>query len=119
MPGENPLASLYRMYEYIITDYNLALRGEIEYFFNLPKCLVSETPDPADPDPARCAIHAVPPQFLVMAFNRLIERGLHRDAPAHRYERRRGRVEGAPTDLGGSIVVNCECAGAEANAGHS
>ncbi|KAJ9635079.1 hypothetical protein H2199_008565 [Coniosporium tulheliwenetii] len=81
-PGENSLVSLYRMYEHIVNDYNLALRSEIEYSFNRPKWLVSEIPDPADPDPARYAILAVLPQFLVLAFNRLIERGLHRDAPA-------------------------------------
>lgn len=70
------------MYEYLVTDFNAGLRTEIEFFFNHPDWAVSEIPDPADMDPARYAILAVLPQFLVIAFNRLIRRGLPRDAPA-------------------------------------
>jgi hypothetical protein len=36
---------------------------------------------PNDPDPQRAAILATIPSFMVMAYNRLIEVGQHRDAP--------------------------------------
>jgi len=39
-------------------------------------------PDPRDPHPARYAILYVLPYLIVPAFNRLISRGLPRDAPA-------------------------------------
>jgi len=80
--GETPLASIYRMYEYIVLDYNAGLRTEIEWFFNHPSWAVTSIPDPKDPDPARYAILAVIPHFMVAAFNRLIERGLPRGSPA-------------------------------------
>jgi hypothetical protein len=80
--GATPTASLYRMYEYLVTGYITGLRTEIEYFFNQPSWAVSAIPDPADPDPERYAILAVLPYYLVTAFNRLIERGLPRGSPA-------------------------------------
>ncbi|CAO2657054.1 Nn.00g058570.m01.CDS01 [Neocucurbitaria sp. VM-36] len=80
--GETPLASLYRMYEYIVLGYNAGLRTEIEWFFNHPSWAVAAIPDPKDRDPARYAILSVIPQFLTRAFNRLIEKGLPRGSPA-------------------------------------
>ncbi|CAI6332982.1 unnamed protein product [Periconia digitata] len=80
--GETPLASLYRMYEYIVLGYNAGLRTEIEWFFNHPSWAVAAIPDPKDSDPARYAILSVIPHFLTGAFNRLIERGLPRGSPA-------------------------------------
>lgn len=79
--GNTPLASLYRMYEYIVIGYNIGLRNEIEAFFNHHTWPVSAIPDPKDPDPQRYAVLAVLPYYLVMAFNRLIEIGLPRDSP--------------------------------------
>lgn len=70
------------MYEYIVIGYIIGLRSEIEYFFNQPSWSVASIPDPEDTDPARYAILAVLTQFLVLAFNRLIERGLPRGSPA-------------------------------------
>jgi hypothetical protein len=70
------------MYEDIVLDNNIALRNEIEYFFNHAQWSVSNIPDPNDTDPRRYAILAVLPEFLVIAFNRLIEKGLPRGAPA-------------------------------------
>lgn len=80
--GETPIASLYRMYEYIVLGYNTGLRTEIEWFFDHPDWAVSAIPNPNDTDPARYAILAVIPHFMCAAFNRLIERGLPRGSPA-------------------------------------
>lgn len=79
---ETPLACLYRMYEATVLDDNIYLRNEIEYFFNHAKWKVCDIQDPKDPDPIRYAILAVLPEFLVIAFNRLIEKGLPREAPS-------------------------------------
>jgi len=80
--GDTPLASLYRMFEFIVVENTIGLRNEIESFFNHPSWAVSAIPDPKDAGPERYAILAVTPQFLVIAFNRLIERGLPRGSPA-------------------------------------
>lgn len=80
--NDTAIASLYRMYVNIVDDFTVELRNEIEYFFNQSEWAVCEIPDPKDPDPKRYAILAVLPHLLVPAFNRLIERGLPRDAPA-------------------------------------
>lgn len=70
------------MYECIVYANTIGLRNEIEFFFIRSTWKVSEIPDPADPDPQRYAILSVIPHLLVRAFNRLIEKGLPRDAPA-------------------------------------
>lgn len=80
--GRSPSASLYRMYEYFVVGYNTGLRSEIEFFYNQPTWHVSALPDPEDPDPQRYAILAALPHYLVIAFNRLAERGLPRGSPA-------------------------------------
>ncbi|KAI1073456.1 hypothetical protein F5B20DRAFT_514219 [Whalleya microplaca] len=80
--GRTPTASLYRMYEYLVLDFTIGLRTEIEFFFNQPSWAVAAITDPEDPDPERYAILSVLPHYLVKAFNRLIERGLPRGSPA-------------------------------------
>lgn len=82
--GRTPTATLYRMYEYLVVGYEFGLRSEIQFCFNQPKprWAVSAIPDPADPDPARYAVLAALPHYLVKAFNWLIERGLPRGSPA-------------------------------------
>ncbi|KAF2761226.1 hypothetical protein EJ05DRAFT_497780 [Pseudovirgaria hyperparasitica] len=80
--GVSPLASLYRMYEYIVLDYNIGLRSEIEWFYNHSDWAVSAIPDPKDSNAERYAILAVLPRYLAYAFNNLAERGLPRDAPS-------------------------------------
>jgi len=79
---DTPLAALYRLYEHIMLDQNIAMRNELEAFWFQPSWLVCEIPDPKDPDPERYAVLAVIPALLVLAFNRRIELGLPRDAPA-------------------------------------
>jgi len=70
------------MYEYIVVGNNTGLRTEIEFFFNHPDWAVSAIPDPEDGDPERYAILAVLPNFMVAAYNRLIQKGLPRGSPA-------------------------------------
>jgi hypothetical protein len=70
------------MYEYLVVGFTQGLRTEIEFFFNQATWAVSEILDPADSDPARYAILSVLPSYLVIAFNRLIQRGLPRGSPA-------------------------------------
>ncbi|KAG6020917.1 hypothetical protein E4U41_002679 [Claviceps citrina] len=78
----NSLASLYRMYEYLVVDFTQGLRTEIEFFFNHPTWSVKDIADPHDADPVRYAILAVLPHYLAQAFNRLIKKGLPRGSPA-------------------------------------
>ncbi|KAJ7652206.1 hypothetical protein B0H17DRAFT_1215047 [Mycena rosella] len=76
-------ASFYRIYELFVLDWTTALRNELEYFCcSHPDWAVAALPDPADSDPLRAAIFAVLTQFMCDAFNRRIQLGLPRDAPA-------------------------------------
>lgn len=70
------------MYEYLVTGFIIGLRSEIEFFYSQASWAVAAIPDPKDPDPARYAILAVLPHYLVVVFNRLSERGLPRGSPA-------------------------------------
>jgi hypothetical protein len=79
---DTPLAALYRLYEHIILDQNIEMRNELEAFWYQPSWPVCKIPDPKDPDPERYAVLAVIPSLLVLAFNKRIELGLPRDAPA-------------------------------------
>lgn len=80
--GETPLVSLYRMYEYLVLEYNAGIRMDLDWFFNHPGWAVASIPDPKDPNPARHTIISVVPQFMIAAFNRRIEKGLPRGSPA-------------------------------------
>ena len=81
-PKDNLLSSLYRLYFFITTDDTIGLRNELEFFFNKAEWAVNEIPDPQDTNPQRYAILAVMPALMVRAFNRLISKGLPRNAPA-------------------------------------
>lgn len=84
-PGEDdcPLYSLYRLYETVVLDRTIAMRNELEYFWNQHEWPVSEIPDPKDDDePARYAVLACITQMMVTAFNNNVRIGLPRDAPA-------------------------------------
>jgi hypothetical protein len=80
-PTDTPLASLYRLYHFIVTDDTIELRNELEFFFNRAEWPVNAIPDPKDTDPQRYAILAVLTALMCRAFNRLIAKGLPRDAP--------------------------------------
>ena len=76
-------ASFYRIYEFFVLGWTTAFRNELEYFCCChPDWSVTALPDPADPDPTRYAVFAVLTQLMCASFNRRIERGLPRDAPA-------------------------------------
>ncbi|PMD41189.1 hypothetical protein L207DRAFT_389354, partial [Hyaloscypha variabilis F] len=78
---DTPLSSLYRLYHFIITDDTIELRNELEFFFNEAEWPVNAIPDPEDSNPQRYAILAVLTALMCRAFNRLIAKGLPRDAP--------------------------------------
>jgi hypothetical protein len=80
---DNPSASFYRMYEYLIAGKTMPLRNEFEYFcVKHPDWAIVDLPDPADTrDPARYAVLAAMTHLLCEAFNRRVELGLPRDAP--------------------------------------
>ena len=83
-PGDNPSAAFYRMYEFLVVGWTVALRNEFEYFCVAhPDWAVADLPDPADErDPARYAVLAGLTELMCESFNRRVEHGLPRDAPA-------------------------------------
>jgi hypothetical protein len=80
-PDDNPLSSLYRLYHFIVTDDTIDLREELEFFFNKSEWAVKGIPDPRDTNSQRYLILAVMTALMVRAFNRLILKGLPRNAP--------------------------------------
>ncbi|KAF7510961.1 hypothetical protein GJ744_005507 [Endocarpon pusillum] len=83
--SDTPLATIYRIYVAILGGRHLALRNEVEYFWNQRQWRVCDIPEPPlsiVTDREQRAVLATIPYLLVKAFNRLINRGLPRDAPA-------------------------------------
>jgi hypothetical protein len=80
--ADTSLDAIYRLYEHIMLDQNIEIRNELEAFWFQPGWPVHDILDPKDPDPERYAVLAVIPALLVLAFNKRIELGLPRDAPA-------------------------------------
>ena len=91
---DTPSASFYRIYRFFVLHDNINFRNELEYFCcSHPSWSVSSLPDPAaaaapaaadssPSDPVRYTILAVLTQLMCDSFNRRIELGLPRDAPA-------------------------------------
>jgi hypothetical protein len=76
-------SSFYRLYECLVASWVTQFRNELEYFCTSnPTWAVSALPDPEDPDPLRYAILAVLTRLMCDAFNRRVDVGLPRDAPA-------------------------------------
>ena len=63
-------------------DQNIEMRNELEAFWFQRDWKVCDIPDPKDPDLERYAVLAVIPTLLMLAFNKRIELGLSRHAPA-------------------------------------
>ncbi|KAI0768155.1 hypothetical protein BD413DRAFT_567225 [Trametes elegans] len=76
-------ACFYRIYQFLIIDWTIGLRNELEYFCTIhPEWLVVDLPDPEDKDdPARYAALAAVTHVLCEAYNRRIELGLPRGTP--------------------------------------
>lgn len=79
---DQPLTALYRMYEHFVLDQHIELRNEFEAFWLRSEWPIDQIPDPKDADPERYAVLACLPKLLVLAFNKRIEVGLPRNAPA-------------------------------------
>lgn len=82
---DTPSASFYRIYQFLVLHDNTNLRNELEYFCcSHPSWSLSSLPEPADPsgDPVRYIVLAALTQLMCDSFNRRIELGLPRDAPA-------------------------------------
>lgn len=79
---DHPYYALYRIYAHITIDNHIDMRNELEDFWHQPWS-VADIPDPVDYDePERYTVLACIPDLLVQAFNKRIEGGLPRDAPA-------------------------------------
>ncbi|KAG0699792.1 hypothetical protein DFH29DRAFT_935056 [Suillus ampliporus] len=91
-PSDTPSASFYRLYQFFVIDWTVQFRNELEYFWTQSQTdwALSALPDPypnnkpkAGSDEAlRYAIMAGLCYIMEKAYNRLIMRGLSRDAPA-------------------------------------
>lgn len=84
---DTPSASFYRIYRFFVLHDNISLRNELEYFCcSHPSWSVSSLPDPVadspSSDPVRYTVLAVLTQLMCDSFNRRIDLGLPRDAPA-------------------------------------
>ena len=107
---DSPSASFYRIYEFFVLGWTTAFRNELEYFCcSHPDWSVSALADPIDPDPTRYAVLAVLTQLMCASFNRRIERGLPRDAPAIIIDfaalRARPKVYERPPGWAGHVVA--------------
>lgn len=93
--SDTPSASFYRLYQFFVIDWTVQFRNELEYFWtrSQPDWALSALPDPypnnkpkagsaTDTDEAlQYAIMAGLCCIMEKAYNRLIMRGLPRDAP--------------------------------------
>jgi hypothetical protein len=79
-PTDIPILSLYRLYHFIVTDNTIELRNELEFFFNKAEWPVNAITNPKDTNLLGYAILAVLTAFTCRALNRLIAKGLPRDA---------------------------------------
>lgn len=77
---DQPLFSLYRLYEWIMVGHTVNMRNELELFW-WKQWPVSTIPDPLDDDPERYAVLACIPALIVESFNERIDLGLRREEP--------------------------------------
>lgn len=83
-PRDTATAAFHRLYQFFVVDDIISYRNELEYFCSdHPEWAVHKLPDPKDTaHPSRYAALAATTYLMVDAFNRRIEFGLPRDAPA-------------------------------------
>jgi hypothetical protein len=89
---DTPAASFYRLYQFLVIDWTIQFRNELEYFWGQAAWALAALPDPG-PDVAedsensdseamvRKAVMAGLTRIMARAYNRLISEGLPRDTP--------------------------------------
>ncbi|KAF8068949.1 hypothetical protein FPV67DRAFT_1097997 [Lyophyllum atratum] len=88
---DTPSASFNRLYQFFVVDWTIQFRNELEYFWGQASWPLADLPDP-DPEHGdqelpeevklRKAVMAGLTRIMALAYNRLISKGLPRDAPA-------------------------------------
>ncbi|EIM80259.1 uncharacterized protein STEHIDRAFT_105911 [Stereum hirsutum FP-91666 SS1] len=80
---DTPAACFYRICTFFVLQWTTAFRRELEYFCcTHPDWSIAVLPDPFDSDSLRAAVLAVLTKLMCESFNRRIDLGLPRDAPA-------------------------------------
>lgn len=87
---DTPSASFYRLYQLFVVDWTIQFRNELEYFWNRASWALADLPDPGLGDDGlpeseaklRKAVMAGLTRIMKLAYNRLISKGLPRNAPA-------------------------------------
>jgi hypothetical protein len=97
--ADTPLATVYRIYVAILGGYPLSLRNEIEHFWNKPRWRVADIPEPNIREKQQRAVLAAITYLLVKAFNRLINQGKPRNAPAIMSDKAMKKLESKPKVL--------------------
>jgi hypothetical protein len=86
---DNPAASFYRLYQFLVIDWTIQFRNELEYFWGQASWALTDLPDPSEDKDSdsdseariRKAVMAGLTRIMARAYNRLISEGLPRDAP--------------------------------------
>ncbi|KIM46939.1 hypothetical protein M413DRAFT_440502 [Hebeloma cylindrosporum] len=88
---DNPAASFYRLYQFLVIDWTIQFRNELEYFWGQASWALATLPDPLGDSKdsnsgssearIRKAVMAGLTRIMKKAYNRLISEGLSRDAP--------------------------------------
>lgn len=86
---DTPSASFYRLYQLFVVDWTIQFRNELEYFWNRASWALADLPDPGLGDnelpeneaKLRKAVMAGLTRIMKLAYNRLISKGLPRNAP--------------------------------------
>ncbi|KAG0699795.1 hypothetical protein DFH29DRAFT_808457 [Suillus ampliporus] len=91
-PSDTPSASFYRLYQFFVIDWTVQFRNELEYFWTqsqtdwalsaLPDPYPNNKPKTGSDEALQYAIMAGLCYIMEKAYNRLIMKGLPRDAPA-------------------------------------
>ncbi|KAF8156934.1 hypothetical protein B0H34DRAFT_479030 [Crassisporium funariophilum] len=88
---DTPSASFYRLYQFFVVDWTIQFRNELDYFWGQASWPLSDLPDPdleegdrvlSEEAKLRKAVMAGLTRIMALAYNRLISKGLPRDAPA-------------------------------------
>jgi len=88
---DSPAASFYRLYQFLVIDWTIQFRNELEYFWGQASWALADLPNPSGDEDSdldldsearvRKAVMAGLTRIMARAYNRLISEGLPRDAP--------------------------------------